>query len=249
MKSLKKSMKSLSQVFFFALLMCLSSLVMAQGNTAPTTGLGNSQSGVGSIGSDSGVPASLRQVGYRPATKGSSYLSDDWQEARIELMDDVTVYERAAVRVDIARGMVEIVIDDKIKFLPSHYVKSFSFDGSSEVFLSRTALDEPGPTGFYRMVYSNGEVPLYCHYTVKLLQAHYNPVLDTGAKDNQIVVDKSYFISMDDNMIKLENKKKQFVQQLKGGDELTDFIKKQKLDIKNEQDLIKIMEFLYGSGS
>lgn len=235
--------------FLFMALCCVSGSVQGQGNNAAPTGLSSGSSGVGSVGRDAGVPASLRQVGYRPATKGSSYLNEEWKEARIELMDDVTVYERAAVRVDIARGMVEIVIDDKIKFLPSHYVKSFKFNGSSEIFLSRTAIDEPGPTGFYRLVYDNGTVPLYCHYTVRMIQAHYNPVLDAGAKDNEIVVDEAYFVSIDNDMIKLETKRKQFVKQFDGAPELSDFIKKQRLDLKDERDLITVLDFLYGSGS
>lgn len=188
------------------------------------------------------IPVNLQEVRYIPKTKGSTYLHDEWHLAEVRLTDGETIYEQTPIRVDIAKSILEVYINKQVKYLPSHFVESFQFYGTTDLFATRSSLKIEGPRGYYRVLLDKPSTSLVCHYKVKLIEAHYNPVLDAGSKDNQLVVDERIYLVQGGELLELENKPKKLLKQLKATDVMRQFIDERNLNLTNEYHLANFID-------
>ena len=180
---------------------------------------------------------------YEKKLLGSYYLTDDWALATIKLLGDTIILEGIPIKVDIMHNVIELEIDDEIKILPSYKTKSFVLKGDTREFVSRSYINLYGPTGFYDLLY-DGYIKLYRYYTTKILESNYNDALGTGRRDDELIQEKTYYLTGKDNLMKLEQRKSKLIEQLSDYSGLEKFIKSNRIDVKSEMGLIEIVKFI-----
>ena len=174
---------------------------------------------------------------------GSPFVNTDWQLADIILLDNKAQILNVPVRIDAKSNLLEINHEEKVKVLHATNTYSVAFKTSNDVYLSNKTLGISEPEGFFKVVY-NQKSSLLCHYSTKVIQGAYNPILDAGIKEDKMVIEQTYYIYREGKLIKLEKNRKKLIKQFNNQPEIAQFIKDQHIMPKEEYDLLKLIGFI-----
>ncbi|WP_224997617.1 hypothetical protein [Cesiribacter sp. SM1] len=179
------------------------------------------------------------------------YLDKNWLEGEIFMKTGVNI-EGFPLRYDLVNQEIEIKAGSEIKVLPLSKVDSFSLialNGKNKNYVSSITShnygNAPNP-GCYEKVASADSWSLYKNYTVVLEQPNYNIALNTGSKDAKTKVITTYYFSHEDQTIEVVNSVKKFNEKLPRDihDATKAYIKENRIKMKNEEDLVKMLSFL-----
>jgi hypothetical protein len=187
----------------------------------------------------------ITELKYNPKLLGTNYLDEEWSPADIILYGDTIEIQGVDARIDLSNGILELNLEDRVIVVPSYRTKSILFSSSDNLYMSRSGIGLYGPAGFYRVLYT-GKSALYCHYSTDIRESNYNVALDAGRKDDEIIHVLTYYLAKGDKLIKLEKKKGKLIDQL-GGSKLEAYIKENSIDVRKEEGLISVVEFLDGT--
>lgn len=182
--------------------------------------------------------------------KGDVYMNSDWSVADLTLYND-TELKDLRVRLDLSKNEFEINHDGKVKVLEGTRVKNFSLlsaqTGKRETFQNAKTFKVDGVPiiGFLRAVDATDQMQLVGKTDLKLIQAAYVAALDAGTKKDKLVKRETYFFAKNSNLYEvLPNANKFSAQFGENSDEVKEFIKSNKLSLKNEDHLRALLGFL-----
>ena len=130
-------------------------------------------------------------------------------------------------------------------------IKSFNMTdslGGDHLFVNTLNEDkdpESKRTGFFEVLYS-GKHTLMTKHKVIFIEADFEGAYNSGRKYDELRKEPSkYFLLMpDDRFVELKRGKKGVLKSLEDDGNLADVVKKEKLDLKSEADIIRLIEIM-----
>lgn len=187
-----------------------------------------------------GNPDPITQNRYS-GVKGSPYLFEDWMPGKIFEFEGETI-QLDKINFNTENGKIE-VMDDKgaitiINEVLYHKVEIEIAD-KVHTFSNRLA---KGDINYYKIIY-RGKNLGFMEKTISEIQrdatSDYNAYSYTGSFDTKT----NYYILKDGTVREVFRSKKKILDFL-GSTELAQFVKKEKLNLKKDSDLVKAFEFM-----
>ena len=117
--------------------------------------------------------------------------------------------------------------------------------GGDKYYIPTAQLDESMENPTFSLEIYNGEISLYKVYYLEEYKQNYNILMDEGSKQDRIVIKEDlYLYTTDKKLIRLPKNKKKFAAVFndKSG-MIFQFIKDNKLSVKNEDHIIDILSY------
>jgi hypothetical protein len=185
-----------------------------------------------------------------PSTIGTTYYDEEWLAADIFLKGE-TKLENVRVKLDLSSQNFEILHEGSIKILPGDRVLSFQWingKGVQEAFVRGDYITSEGLklTGFMKLLSDTEPYKLLEFATVEKLQANYNPQLDVGTKDHQIVKKFRTFIARDKLVLEVKGGKKKFITDFKEifQTDVSTIVKEFNIDTRDDEELLVLLKQL-----
>jgi len=193
------------------------------------------------FGSHDGIDISLGFINAKLRTEGSAYYFDNWntegviyiidkgrvkiKKVNINLFDSKleAIYDENSVFTFNSDNLIKIVINDKV-------FRTFEINKELKIF---------------EQIYNDG-FSVYRYYSVIYSQGSKNPMLNR--KTNKYINKAKYYLYRDGELTMMKLSKKSF-SKLFQSDEVSqesifEYIKKSKLSLNKEDELIKILKFV-----
>lgn len=185
-----------------------------------------------------------------PGIVGTAYYDDDWLTADIFLKGEVRL-ENVKVKLDLSSQNFEILHEGAIKILPGDRVLSFQWitaKGVQEAFIRGDYITAEGLklSGFMKLLSDTEPFKMLEFFTVEKLSANYNPQLDVGTKDHQIVKKSRTFIAKDKLVLEVKGGKKKFISDFKDifQTDVSGIVKEFDIDTRDDQELLVLLKQL-----
>ena len=182
------------------------------------------------------------EIPYKSGLLGTPYLNEEWENADIVLSHDDLLVKDIPIRIDLSNNWIEVKLKEKVFLLYIDDTHSFYLKNSDDAFITGNSIAKNSPEGFYKVIY-NEKSSLFCRYSTAIKKATYIPAFNVGEKDDKIVIEKIYYAFLNNQLIELEKNKKKLMLQFKSNNKINTFIKQNKTNPKNEQDLIKFIKY------
>lgn len=176
-------------------------------------------------------------------TVGSQYLNEEFSPSLVTI-NDTTTYN-AMLRYNAYSDEIEMKNDDKITALFKRPYISAKIGDSTYEILDYTTADNQNKTGYFVVIRTNGSHKFY-RKDYKIFKPG-KQAASTYKKDTAPTFEdrRDYYVLLENNanLRGLKLKKKSITELLGKESELNSFIKKNKLDLKNESDLVKLFRY------
>jgi len=184
---------------------------------------------------------------HKAKAEGSSLLWDDWKPVDLELVGG-KIIDQFDVNFDLDEEQAILQKDGKIYSIPGEYIEGFHRyvkDEEGNDFERRwTSKSYNGTKGIYELIES-GNYCLYKHIDVSLIKANYNAALNVGSKNPKIKRNISFYIQhQGGNLIKILSKRKKAINEFSSNRQISNYLKKNKLNLKDQDDLKKMINYL-----
>jgi hypothetical protein len=197
-----------------------------------------------------GFNARAQEIPYTPGeTRGSYYLFNHWSPGTITMRNGEEVQDMF-LKYDFQNHSLEIKTDSAYYALPAVDTKYFSiYDDEQNDFRRFVAaqdyhLGDTPLVGALEMHYE-GRLSLLSRTASKLIEANYAGALSGGSKSDKIVKEREYFLAEQEQVTPLPTKKKEAIEMLRTyNPEIKNFVKKNRLKPKRQEDLVLIIEHL-----
>lgn len=179
-----------------------------------------------------------------PSLNGSPYLLENWSLGAFQMKGKV--YDMSAIQYNVLEDKLEFKFEDGIRVINGYKVESFKIYnnkiGKEDSYVRCTSLTKVNLIGFCQAL-SEGQVMLLKHPEAFIKTGNYNTALMVGEKDETIVHKVQYFLIAPEFSKPIKYKKDviDFFAQL--GFDAKKFIKSEKLDVKEEADLLKLVNY------
>lgn len=194
----------------------------------------------------------LTQVPPKPANVvGSVYLKENWKQTTLNLKKATLGTQQLVainMKLDLKTNTFELQTDKDIKVLNGSAVESFvwmdDFQLKEEVYVNCDKFSFEGTKlqGFGRVLSQGEKLSLIQHQYLEIIQADYNMALDVGSKDHKVSKrDKLYFLK--DNALIPANKKSFQTLTADKKQEISQYVKSEKLSLKDKQGLSAIVDY------
>lgn len=207
--------------------------------------------GIGSIVDNSINPGEvLMEFDNRSAQiEGSFYLFDDWKIGELTLKSGASIYDQL-LNYDVEYDLLEVKLENEVKIVPLSMLNGFltsdpeqeqTFYQPCENYFHEpkvplTGLCEVIETEYYGLI---------SRFMTDIKESTYIPALDMGNKKEELRVKEKLYLTIGDKAIEIPQKKQSFVNLYPDQSlDLASFIKEQKLNQKNVNDLLIILNYL-----
>ena len=193
------------------------------------------------FGTHVGFDTGIGFVNPRVATDGSAYYFEDWNTEGIVYTKKNGSFRIEKVNINLYDNNLEAIYDEN---------SIFTFDSdniikiqiNSKIFRPLIVDDE---LKIFEIVF-NDTFSVYKHYSVLYSEASVNPM--HNRKTNKYIKKAKYYLFQDDKLTPMKLSKKAF-SKLFQSEEVTQesilkYIKKSKLSLRKEADLIKVLNFV-----
>lgn len=181
--------------------------------------------------------------------KGSPFYNKDFMFGELELVDGNTV--KGLFRYNIYAQELEVIVKkDTLIITDPTKIKNFDFSGKQ--FIYSLILEDRKKTDFISGAYfesvNNGECKLLIKRRINLRENTFTDYYGGGGGDGsqRYIPELTYYIKKSDDKpaIKLKKNKKFILNYFEDyKNEISDYISSQNLNTRNEQDIIKIIEY------
>lgn len=184
-----------------------------------------------------------------PEAKGTVYLEPHWTLADIKFSGTGPFLKDCSMKYNLQNKDLEILHQNEVKVLPwrrvaAFYAKPAGRPAEKYVNASRYFFGDIPLEGFL-MVLDSNKWELLERAEVKTIEPSYNPALDIGEKSDQYVKRVSLLLAKDGKIYEVELRTKKFAQQFGNKQEqVLTFMKKERINLKNREDLQKLFKFL-----
>ncbi len=174
---------------------------------------------------------------------GTPFLFDNWIKGTVWL-ENGSVYKEVFLKYSSFNDELFFKNPkDEILLAFVLPVKSFSLEIGTETYLYRNGfpeIDNFGKKTFYRVLFDGGITFLVKNYKTMMENKPYN----SATIEKKFVENNGYYVFKDGAMKRFKPTKKDFLELFSTkASEIETFIKKEKIDFKNNSDLIKIFEY------
>lgn len=201
------------------------------------------------VGSYDGITyagASVEEIPFAPKkTLGSTYLFEDWFQADILITGD-KIIENVPVKYDVKNNVVDISYKGQVRVLPVDRIKKLKIYRKIETLelVNPKIYGQSNIPQLLEVLYS-GDYSLFKKYEVELKRANYVPALDAGTRNDELVLQESYYYAKGETIRPLPTGRKKIIRVIaedKGT--LKSFIKSKNLNMKDEKDLITVFQYV-----
>jgi hypothetical protein len=229
--------------FIILLITLISTICFAQTNPNPTAT--EAKENVRELGSLSGTGHVKTFDNRYEGTKGTPYVFEQWTPGEVFLKDKKRIiiqemnyncYDNEVAYLDPSSKAVMLINKFTVDLF---YLKSGE---DTLVFVPVQLEEDKGPV-FTQLLYK-GESTLYKLYGKEFVRANYEGGYSADRKYDEFADKSSLYMSTSDDpaLIKLKKSKKQILTAFPDAeDEMSAYIKAEKLDLKNEADLIRLL--------
>jgi len=178
----------------------------------------------------------------QPNLVGSPYL-EDWQDGLIIMRSNDTI-KTLKLRFDFYNNDMQFMYDEKTWAIGAkNKIKVIKAGIHSFVYLPY--MDKNQIKEGYFEALCAGKVSILIMYYPEIKLSNYNPVLNSGTKENQLLQKKKYYFVEDDRVILMDKKGKNLISaNAQKGKEIKEFVKSNKLSFTEESDLITIANYI-----
>ena len=186
-----------------------------------------------------------------PLVEGTPYLDEQFKPAKINQLEETKL-----VRLDALNHQAEILVrDNSVMVLDDSRPFTIRFlDGSGKVYVNREYTDENGVKGksVFLRYHETGEFALYEREEIRF----YKEVKAQGYQDYQppqYRKERSTFYLLNKNekdslLVALPSRAKKFAESFpEGSKDLKNFIKEERLDPGEAQDLVRVLTYYFKS--
>ncbi len=233
------------KIYILILLSLINFTCMAQ--TVPDPTGYEAKENIRELGSQSGT-GNVRTFDNRyEGTKGTPYVNETWFPGEIYLKSKnrVVIKEMNYNCYDNELAFLDPA-DRTVRLINRYTVDFFYFlNGIDTLLFVPIEPENDGEFLFAQVLYSGGSM-VYKRYQKEFVKANYEGGYSADRKYDEFA-DKSslYFLKHDDKLIyKVKKSKKQILEAFPDAEnEISAFIKAEKLDMKNEEDLVKLLKY------
>lgn len=173
-------------------------------------------------------------------SEGSPYL-DDWKLADIHLRNDKTI-SGLMIRYN--------VYSDQMLYLENDVAYTIGApDSISEILLSNKVFiyreyrkANKTKKGFFELIFK-GKVSLLIKYEIEFIRANYNVALNSGNKNDRLILEQQFYLQQEKQIVPLDKRDRFFEVFQDKNKAVSDYMNKEKLSIKKQQDVIKILTY------
>lgn len=224
-------MKKLIIVFGICILVCSSVSIMAQGPQRMKGMTGGVSNSILRIFQDGG--SSVRAITGKPAVEGQPYVSDVWLKGKV-IFANGFVRHTDRLNYDALDNML-IMYENGIELEFSAPVKSF------QLYEEEKAREFWFVSGkFYEVLHQDKVIMLKYHKKDIAIESKYGSAWATGKimEQNQL-----YFLDSEYNLIKVQ-KGSEFIKAFpETQDLLKGYVKNENLNLRSEQDMLKLVQY------
>jgi hypothetical protein len=184
----------------------------------------------------------INEIAYQKQLLGFFYLDDEWADTDIYLINDSLVLRDLNTRIDLRNNVLEIKTKKDTLVLPTYRIKSLFFKETAKVFVTENIVKSP-TNGFYQVVVDD-KYSLLSQPKVKVERSDFNVITNSGNRDDKIIQQESFYLFIDDTLVKLENSKGRFKKQFRKNKKILQFLSQQKVKPKNKVFLIELVKFI-----
>jgi hypothetical protein len=180
--------------------------------------------------------------------KGSYYLFNEWQGGDLILNSGASINEQL-LNYDVEYDLLEVKLADEVKIVPLSMLREFYILGKNDnkmLFLTceNYFYDQKIPmVGMCEVIDSN-YYGLISRFDIDIKESTYIPAFDMGNREDELIVTKKLYLTKANKAIEIPKKKQSFIQLYPDRTDLSSFIKEHKLNPKNKDDLLIILDFL-----
>lgn len=200
------------------------------------------------------VDASVDPAGYiaemnlPPASiEGTVYLDEEWRYGNISLIGNKSL-NGLMLRFDIQHNNLEFIYQgDDAKVCPLYLLSGYEIRVKSQKFyfknVANTNLNTLKLRGVAEVLYE-GDIQLYAYTSIDVQDPTYKVEFNMGRQSSRIIKKRKYYLDDGLRVYKLSGSLKKNKEVFKENfDEIDAYAKKNKLNAKNEIDLIQIIRY------
>ncbi len=185
-----------------------------------------------------------------PATvKGDYYLNDDWYTGTITLKTGQTI-KAYPLKYDIENDFIEIKTKEEIKILKGERITSYQWYNPSEnrpvqyIKAHGYTLDGTPLLGFFKVLVDD-TLKLFSKTETRIKKASYVEGLDMGDRSDKIIKHEKFYLADGHyRLSEIKNKSDLLnVMVPERAKDVLNFIKKEKLKISEQKDLVAIVTY------
>ena len=183
--------------------------------------------------------------------KGDYYILDKWYEGNITFKSGELI-TGLLTNYDLENDQVEVKYEDMIKVIPLLRIDNFVIadEDNSRLFMPCENYNYGNGVlmaGVCEVLDSN-YFGLIIKYTSEIKEATYVPALDMGKKEDEIILKKKYFLTIGKSAYEIPGRKQLFAELYAPyADDISLYLKKNKLNPKDDDDLHTILNYLNSS--
>ena len=185
-----------------------------------------------------------------PQTEGDYYLENAWLRGNV-LLRDSSLLEAIYFKYNLKENNFEIRTESEVKVLPGFRAKSFEWIGNQNprdgLYINAADYDCSGTKlNSFLKVTNTGDYVIVKRGELKIIPSNYNAALNIGERNDRIVKDEAYYLLHGNKLMRVDSNKKKFTADLKifSGHDLSSFMKENKVDPKNINDLYLVTDKL-----
>lgn len=184
-----------------------------------------------------------------PSVIGSTYLDEEWHNARIVLNDGYAI-EDLPVRIEVEQANVEIKYNGEVKYLDLKRVSFINYDdglgGDRKIIKQADGyIYDNAPLKGIVVVHAGARYDVIKHFYIEFLQANYNVAMDVGSKDHRKVKKEKLYLAKGSHLILVKGSEKKITSRLGADEEKARLIiREHKLNLSKEEDLGKLADLL-----
>jgi hypothetical protein len=195
------------------------------------------------------APADFLRILVPPAeVEGRANLFTDWQQGEVFLSQG-RFASGITFNYDVLNHVLLVLVDEKEFSLNPIAVDSILMANSSQVLINPIILDGVGSDLLLLRVYEGLHLSLFRNTLEKVMDGDNNTTATTELvyahnSDIQIDQEQMYILlnKATNEFRELQGKKKE-LKKWENGDQVVAFVKNQNLDLKNEADLIQVVQY------
>jgi len=180
-------------------------------------------------------------------TKGTPYVNETWYPGEIFLKSKSKVlvkemnyncYDNELVYLDPATKVIRLINRFTVDLF-------YILNGSDTLLFAPIEPENDGEFLFAQVLYNGGSM-VYKRYQKEFIRANYEGGYSADRKYDEFADKSDLYISRqnDEKFYKVKKSKKQILVAFPGTeDEISSYIKAQKLDLKDEEDVIKLLKY------
>ncbi|MEQ9424761.1 MAG: hypothetical protein RJQ09_10110 [Cyclobacteriaceae bacterium] len=204
------------------------------------------QRSLGSAGSISTIPTGMRTIPLKPEEmKGDFYLNKEFEDM-IVVIAEQDQYQVSA-KYNVQNNVFVVQRGNDLNSLDGKLVQAFTYadDLGKYNFLNSARYPfnpmEASP-GFYEILFKGEKSQLLSRARIQIVEANYNVALDVGDRAGRIEVIKRYYVYQDGMFSELRSLKRKHLNVFGNkANEMQRFIRDNKIQHNNENDLIRLM--------